>query len=129
MALTPGTFCGKFYKRKDGTMVKYKGTHVEATVPKAMEKPMKKAITVTHAEAIASTSARIIAVPPCSRFGRYYKRKDGTIQRTPKASNTSDHIGFASDHQGSRQCKLGITSDHRGSRQNNLGFGAAIRVA
>ena len=23
MAMTPGTFCGSFYKRKDGTIVKY----------------------------------------------------------------------------------------------------------
>jgi len=85
MALAPGTYCGTFYRRKDGTMVRYEKKAGARVKIKARSAPVQ-GITVTLAEAIASTTdmteARIIAVPPGTRFGmNLYKRKDGTIRK------------------------------------------------
>ena len=69
VALPPGSHYGRFYKRKDGTTAKYKGAHVEATVPKAMRKPMTQR-TVTVTQRTVTVKAQISSPRPKFRSPR-----------------------------------------------------------
>ena len=82
IAMPPGSTCGRFYRRRDGTIAKHKRLPwssrpgykprklKEAMDPKAIEEAMK--------QRVPERMARIIAMPPGSRCGAFRKRKDGT---------------------------------------------------
>ena len=100
IASPPGTQLGAFFKRKDVTIMNYKRSsrpgyirprpYQQAMDPKAMEEAMSNMR--------PKKKARIIALIPSSRSGRFYRRRDGTIakyKQLPRSSRPGYKRPFA----------------------------------
>jgi len=83
IAMPPGSSCYPFYKRKNGTIVKYKWLPRSSFVgykPRKLKEAMDpKAIEEAMKQRVPERMARIIAMLPGSAAGHIRKRKDGTI--------------------------------------------------
>ena len=85
IVVTPSSRSGRFYRRRDGTIAKYK------QLPRSSRSGYKRPFARKQKEAMdlklmeeavnhwPERIARIIALPAGSRCGEFYKRKDGTI--------------------------------------------------
>ena len=85
IAMPPGSRCGAFRKRKDGTKVKDKEKPTRSRPCYKPPRPLKEAMEPKAIEDAMSkmrprAKARFIALTPGSQYGFFRKRKDGTIQ-------------------------------------------------
>ena len=87
IALIPSSRSGRFYRRRDGTIAKYKqlprSSRPRSSRPGYKPRKLKEAMDPKLMEEAVNhwpaRIARIIALPAGSRCGQFYKRKDWTI--------------------------------------------------